>query len=51
MLLVDRTHELCCWGEDLIDEDEDGLFRSELDSLPDYIYELAHGEILQETGA
>lgn len=48
MLLVNSTHELCCWWEDLIDEDEDGLLRSELDSLPDNVYELADSEILAD---
>lgn len=46
MFFVDRTHELCCWWEDLIDEDKDSFLRRELDSLPDNVDELAHGEVL-----
>ena len=46
MLLVDGTHEGCCWREHLIDEDEDSLLGRELDALADNIDELAHSQVL-----
>lgn len=46
MLLVDRAHECRCWRQDLVDEDEDGLLRRKLDTLPNNVDELAHGQIL-----
>lgn len=45
MLFVDRAHQCCSWWQDLIDEDEDGLLWRKLDSLSDYVDELAYGEI------
>ena len=46
MLLVDGTHEGCCWREHLIDEDEDSLLGRELDPLADDIDELPDSEVL-----
>lgn len=45
MLLVDRVHQRCGRRQDLVNEDEDGLLRRELDPLADDIDELANGEI------
>lgn len=45
MLLVDAAHEGSSWRQDLIDEDEDGLLRGELDALADDVDELADGEV------
>lgn len=45
MLLVDGAHQRSSWGKDLVDEDEDGLLRAELDALANHVDELAHGEI------
>jgi hypothetical protein len=45
VLLVDAAHESCCRWQDFINEDEDGLFRAELDSLSDNVDKLADGEI------
>lgn len=45
VLLVDAAHEGGSRRQDLIDEDEDGLLRRELDALADYVDELAHGKI------
>ena len=46
VLLVYRTHQRCCWWQDLVHEDEDRLLWRKLDALTDYVDELAHGEIL-----
>ncbi len=45
VLLVDAAHQGSGWRQNLIDEDEDGLLRGELDPLPDDVDELADGEI------
>lgn len=45
MFLVDAAHESSRWGQNLIDKDEDGLFRRQLDALPDNVDELADSEI------
>jgi hypothetical protein len=45
VLLVDRAHKSSSWRQNLIDEDEDGLLRRQLDALADYVDELAYGEI------
>lgn len=45
MLFVDAAHESSRWGQDLIDEDEDGLLGGELDSLADNVDELAYGKV------
>ena len=45
MLLVNATHEGSSRGKDLVNEDEDGLLRAELDALADDVDELADGEI------
>lgn len=45
MLSIDAAHERRRGGEDLIDEDEDGLLGRELDALPDNVDELAYGKI------
>lgn len=45
MLLINTAHQRGCRREDLIDEDEDGLLRAELDALADDVDELADGEV------
>jgi hypothetical protein len=45
VLFVDAAHKGSGWGENLLDEDEDGLLRRELDSLANNIDELADGEV------
>jgi hypothetical protein len=45
MLFVDAAHESSSWGQDLIDEDEDGLLGGELDSLADDVDKLAYGKV------
>jgi len=45
VLVVDTAHESSSRRQNLIDEDEDGLFRAELDSLADDIDELTDGQI------
>ena len=45
MLFIYRAHQSRCGRKDLIDEDEDGLLRGELDPLADHVDELAYGEI------
>lgn len=45
MLLVNATHESSGRREDLIDEDEDGLLRGQLNALSDYVDKLAYGKI------
>ncbi len=45
MLLVDAAHQRGGRRQDLVDEDEDGLLRGELDALADDVDELAHGEV------
>lgn len=45
MLFVDAAHEGSCRGQDLVDEDEDGLFGGQLDALSDHVDELAYGKI------
>ena len=47
MLLVDRAHQCGGWRKDVVDKDEDGLFRRELDAFADNIDELADGEVLR----
>jgi len=50
VLLIDGAHKSCGRGEDLIHENEDGFLRRELDSLSDNVDELAHGQILCNSG-
>jgi len=45
MLLVDCTHQGCRRRKNLVNEDEYGLFRRELDPLPNHVDELPNGEI------
>lgn len=45
MLLVNAAHERGSGRQDLIDEDEDGFFRAELDALSDDVDKLADGEV------
>lgn len=45
MLFVDAAHQGSGRGKDFIDEDEDGLFGTELDALANNIDELADGQI------
>jgi hypothetical protein len=50
VLLIDGAHKSCGGREDLVHENEDGLLRRELDSLSDNVDELAHGQILCNSG-
>jgi hypothetical protein len=45
VLLVYRAHERGCGRQDLINEDEDGLLRRQLNALADNVDELADGEV------
>lgn len=45
MLLVDAAHESGRGRQDLVDEDEDGLFGRELNSLANNIDELADRQV------
>jgi hypothetical protein len=47
VLVVDSAHQGSSGRQDLVNEDEDRLLRSELDPFPDHIYELPNGEILR----
>ena len=45
MLLPARAHQRRSGWQNLVDEDEDGLFWRKLDALADNVNELAHGEV------
>ena len=45
MLLVDGAHQRGGGGQHLVNKDEDGLLRRELDAFADDIHELANGEV------
>jgi len=45
VLLVDSTHQLRCWWQNLIDENEDSFLWCKLDALSDHVDELAYCEI------
>jgi hypothetical protein len=45
VLFVDAAHQGSCRGENLVDEDEDGLLGRQLDSLADDVDKLADGQI------
>lgn len=45
MLVVDRRHECGSRRQQLVDEDEDGLVRGQLDALPDDVDKLADSEV------
>ena len=45
MLFIDTAHQSSGRGENLIDENKDGLFGGELDPLPDDVDELAHRQV------
>lgn len=45
MLLIDTAHEGCRWRQHVVDKDEDGLFRRQLDALTNHVDELADGEV------
>ena len=45
VLVVDGAHERGRGRQHLIDEDEDGLLRRQLDALADHVDELAHGQV------
>ena len=45
MLLVDGAHKRSSRRQDLIDEDEDGFLRRQLDPLTDDINKLTDGEV------
>lgn len=45
MLLIDAAHERGRGRQHLINEDEDGLLRTELDALADHVDELADCQI------
>ena len=45
MFLVNAAHERGSGRQDLINEDEDGLLRAELDALADHVDELSNGQV------
>eukprot|EP00976_Prorocentrum_cordatum_P003268 63215-Prorocentrum_minimum.AAC.1 len=45
VLLVDGGHERGGGGKDVINEDENGLFRGELNPLTNDVHELPHREV------
>jgi phage-related protein len=45
VLFIDRAHERSGRGQDLVDKDEDGLLRGQLDALADDIDELTDCQI------
>ena len=45
VLFVDAAHERSSWREDLVDKDEDGLLRGQLDALADDVDKLSYGEV------
>lgn len=45
MLLVDAAHQGGGGWQDLVDEDEDGLLRAQLDALADDVDKLPDGEV------
>ena len=45
MFLVDGAHQRGARGQDLVDEDEDGLLGTELDAFADDVDELADGQV------
>lgn len=45
VFLVDAAHQRGGGWQHLIDEDEDGLFRAELNALADHVDELAHRQV------
>ena len=45
VLLVDAAHERSGRWQDLVDEDEDGLLRRQLDALADHIDKLSYSEV------
>ena len=45
MLLVYRGHERRSRRQDLVDEDEDGLLRRQLNALANDVHELTDGEV------
>ena len=45
VFFVDAAHQSSCRGQDLIDEDEDGLLGRQLNTLADDVDELADGKV------
>jgi hypothetical protein len=45
VLLIYRAHEGGSGRQDLVDEDEDGLLRRQLNALADHVDELADGQV------
>jgi hypothetical protein len=45
VFFIDAAHQRGGGRQHLIDEDEDGLFRAELNALADHVDELAHGQV------
>ena len=45
VLLVDGAHECGSRRQDLVDKDEDGFLRGELNALADDVDKLADGEV------
>lgn len=43
MLLINTTHQRRCRRQDVVDKDEDGLFRGELDAFTDDVDKLTDG--------
>lgn len=45
MFIVDGRHEGSRRGQHVVDEDEDRLFRAELDALSNHVHKLTDGEV------
>ena len=45
MFFIDAAHECRGWWQDLIDEDEDGFLRRQLNPLANHVDELADGQV------
>ena len=50
VLLIYRAHECCGRRQDLVNKNEDGFLRSELNSLSDNIDELPNRQVLYQVG-
>jgi hypothetical protein len=45
MFLVQGSHGSTCWRNDIVNEEEESIFRSEVDPLADQKVELANSQI------
>lgn len=45
MLLVDAAHQSRCWGQDLVDKDENGLLGRQLNALANDVNKLSDSKI------